>query len=627
MKTNGTTTRRIRVLATIICCVCVAAALPGCGGSSAGSESEMSVDADDDSWGEDGSQAGAGGQVGDPGPSGGEEPSGGGQTGPQPDDPREDDVEPDVYASGQSGAEEQDTWGMTEEDQSGQEAHPEVAGEEDLAGDAQASLPQTDDAGDSPDEPDSKGQEAGQEGPDQPIDSDKDGLSDEEEKTIGTDPYKKDSDSDGIDDSAELELGLDPLQKDDPAQFCQDGNACTKDGWSNADKACKHSPVTCNDANPCTDDQCFPSQGCLHIHNTASCEDGNLCTQGDSCKLGACLSGPAVSCDDGDACTIDVCDAKEGCKHKAFSDSPCDDGDPCTAGDHCQAGSCKSGSIYLCGSCKSDFDCADFDDDDLCNGTIACIDGLCAFDKDSVVHCQENGKECMPSQCDSVSGKCLPAKAPDGSTCELLDASVALAQCFGGKCTVVAQKDCDDGNPCTIDLHDSKAGCKHEVQVGTPCKDDIAFSEGETCGEGGFCLTSGPAPKCATDADCLIYDDADKCNGVLSCQDGQCTKGPKVTCKQSSKPCTQSICMPATGKCLDSPVPDDQPCGDGSFCSLNDYCQAGKCVVGVPADCDDGNPCTADFCEPAWGCRHLNGNAACDDGNFCSYNDKCQDGV
>jgi hypothetical protein len=44
------------------------------------------------------------------------------------------------------------------------------------------------------------------------LDSDQDGLSDEEEKTYGTDPRNKDTDGDGYSDRVEIESGYDPLK-------------------------------------------------------------------------------------------------------------------------------------------------------------------------------------------------------------------------------------------------------------------------------------------------------------------------------------------------------------------------------------------------------------------------------
>ena len=48
----------------------------------------------------------------------------------------------------------------------------------------------------------------------QSLDTDEDGLSDEEEKKLNTNPKKWDTDEDGINDKKEKELGIDPLKID-----------------------------------------------------------------------------------------------------------------------------------------------------------------------------------------------------------------------------------------------------------------------------------------------------------------------------------------------------------------------------------------------------------------------------
>ena len=55
-------------------------------------------------------------------------------------------------------------------------------------------------------------------------DSDGDGLSDERELEIGTDPQHADSDSDGITDGDELELGTDPNESDTDGDGTSDGD-------------------------------------------------------------------------------------------------------------------------------------------------------------------------------------------------------------------------------------------------------------------------------------------------------------------------------------------------------------------------------------------------------------------
>lgn len=71
-------------------------------------------------------------------------------------------------------------------------------------------------------------------------DSDGDGLADDREITLGTDPTRKDTDGDGISDLVELLVGFDPLVVDTPAA-CQSlvypGRDLDRDGLSNCDEA------------------------------------------------------------------------------------------------------------------------------------------------------------------------------------------------------------------------------------------------------------------------------------------------------------------------------------------------------------------------------------------------------
>ena len=56
-------------------------------------------------------------------------------------------------------------------------------------------------------------------------------------------------------------------------------------------------PNGCDDGNPCTDDLCDPTLGCVYFNNNAPCTDGNACTANDVCSAGACVGGnTAPSC-------------------------------------------------------------------------------------------------------------------------------------------------------------------------------------------------------------------------------------------------------------------------------------------------------------------------------------------
>jgi len=58
---------------------------------------------------------------------------------------------------------------------------------------------------------------------------------------------------------------------------------------------CVHTPIVCNDNNPCTNDSCDPASGCVFSNNTATCDDGNPCTAGDVCAGGACGGTPITA--------------------------------------------------------------------------------------------------------------------------------------------------------------------------------------------------------------------------------------------------------------------------------------------------------------------------------------------
>jgi hypothetical protein len=45
----------------------------------------------------------------------------------------------------------------------------------------------------------------------------------------------------------------------------------------------------CDDGNPCTDDSCLPSAGCVNAFNTDPCDDGVACTDVDACVFGVCM--------------------------------------------------------------------------------------------------------------------------------------------------------------------------------------------------------------------------------------------------------------------------------------------------------------------------------------------------
>jgi hypothetical protein len=122
----------------------------------------------------------------------------------------------------------------------------------------------------------------------------------------------------------------------------------------------------------------------------------------------------------------------------------------------------------------------------------------------------------------------------------------------------------------------------------------------------------------------VACDDGDMCTGTETCNPTTgCQAGTPLDCDDSDV-CTDDACVPATG-CVHTD--NIAPCDDDNACTTNDTCSGGNCAGGAPPDCDDSDVCTDDSCVPATGCAHTHNTAACEDGNPCTTNDTCSDGV
>ncbi len=196
----------------------------------------------------------------------------------------------------------------------------------------------------------------------------------------------------------------------------------------------------------------------------------------------------------------------------------------------------------------------------------------------SDVFCQGTGKptaQCKVWLCDKSTGKCnkpgnakINTPCDDGDACTTGDKCNAGAQCIFGKKT-----DCDDKNPCTVDTcSTTSGGCQYANAVDVSC------------------------------------DDGDKCTGddkgVDTCVAGKCASVKKVC--TSTNPCQGSECNPKTGNCDPKKTDNSgKDCDDGDLCTVKDKCQKSGACIGAKNDCNDGQPCTNDACNPSFGCSHL----------------------
>lgn len=125
---------------------------------------------------------------------------------------------------------------------------------------------------------------------------------------------------------------------------------------------------------------------------------------------------------------------------------------------------------------------------------------------------------------------------------------------------------------------------------------------------------------CSPDAAALTpCDDGDPCTDYDRCVQGVCQGIPK-DCNDGEE-CTTDACDPASGVCTHTPVPDGTGCLQNDFCSGGYTCLAGQCQGGTTITiCDDNNACTSDgYCNADYGCEpSANVPIDCSDGNPCT---------
>ena len=223
---------------------------------------------------------------------------------------------------------------------------------------------------------------------------------------------------------------------------CDDGNACTVNDHC-AGGSCSGSVRNCDDQNPCTQDSCNPTSGCVNdgapLDGTA-CDDGNSCTSNDTCNGGTCAGTELPqNCDDGNPCTADGCDPLGGCTHDPVPRNGfvCDDQNPCTMQDTCNNGVCRGALTE-----------ADTDGDGYCDRV------------ENTAGCNPNDPNEIPPQ---------PAKFPG----------------YPAK-----------GTGEVILTYVSPTLAKPVVAT------DPACATAGTCGPIGFCSAGPVGDPCATDADC-----------------------------------------------------------------------------------------------------------------------------
>ena len=362
--------------------------------------------------------------------------------------------------------------------------------------------------------------------------------------------------------------------------ICEPQNACFTASCDPLTGSCINTPIVCDDGDPCTDDICDPASGCIYVPKLDTDGDG-ICDAEDNCPNIPGQIGDA--CPNADACTLtSAIDANCNCVATQFV--VCDDGDPCTL--------------------------------DFCNPALGCVSqaGLDS-DNDGICDALDN--------CPNTPGEIGDA-CPNADACTLTSAIDANCNCVATQFV-----SCDDGDPCTLDYCHPTFGCISQVILADADGDGICDA-GDNCPN-----TPGQIGSPCDDGNHCTYNDTvdANCNCV----------GELAECLPPNS-CTTAACDPNTGLCIVTPLPDSdndgicdaedncpnipgqigETCDDGNACTYESIIDANcNCVSTGTVICDDGDPCTDDFCDPLTGCYFVPSAIDSDNDGICDAGDNC----
>jgi len=409
--------------------------------------------------------------------------------------------------------------------------------------------------------------------------------------------------------------------------------------------------LNCTDLVECTVDGCDSVSNCTHAPDHDFCPDtGNPCTQ--SLCTGTSGTGCEVSNRaDGTFCPApadDECSTNYQCLSGVCTGTREDE--LCTDADFCNLGLCSVGTPApdgtTVGTCATQFAangtfCRDNDGcnfDYTCDGSGTCSPLTTITDQDCIDQALVTD-ECAMTECRPYHG-CVSCPINQNQTCTSTPFQDDL--CFlDTVCNDYAQcvwdpygesMDCLDAYSCTEDVCDSVLGCQN-------------IPRHDWCVQPTFgCAKAVCNPIISTDSTGCVLEqlpnDA-RCNDGYTCTDNDvCVNGTCVGTPQHLQcdndlinDCKVGFCNPTSREpnfdyyfaywdhenpqgfmlteasgCEFQPAVNDTKCYSTlDECNLEGLCKAGFCIPQVVlngTDCDDGNDCTIDECDPQLGCTH-----------------------